>query len=379
MPGRGDLEHMARCLHLAARAAGRTRPNPMVGAVVARGGRVVSEAWHRRAGGAHAEVLALRRAGPAARGATLYANLEPCCHYGRTPPCVEAILAAGIRRVVASHRDPFPMVDGRGFAALRAAGVRVEVGPMAAQARELNGPYLTSLLLGRPFVEIKAAVSLDGRIATRTGESRWISSPASRMEAHRMRSRCDAILVGARTVARDDPLLTVRLRVRRAPAAPGGPLGVVLDSRLVTSPAARLLAGRRRGSVIIYGARQAPARRVRRLAAAGALVVPAPARGGRVSLPWVLEDLLRRGVQSLLIEGGGEVIASALEAGVVDRMTLFVAPVVIGGRDAVPLAGGKGVARLSEALRARSLQTERRGPDLVLRARFDRLRARRRA
>src|SRR5262245_43421667 len=205
-----DREMMARCLRLAARAHGRTSPNPVVGAIVARQGRVVASAYHTRAGRPHAEALALRKAGARARGATLYSNLEPCTHYGRTPPCVEAILAAGIHRVVAAHVDPYREVRGKGLAALRRAGLRVDVGLMEAEGRALNEAYLTRVTRGRPLVIAKAAMTLDGRIATAAGASRWISSEASRRLVHKWRAQCDAVMVGARTVRADDPRLTAR-------------------------------------------------------------------------------------------------------------------------------------------------------------------------
>src|SRR5919197_3355884 len=205
-----DLDWMSRALELAERGRGFVEPNPLVGAVVVRDGRVVGEGWHRRYGEAHAEVNALAAAGEAARGATLYVTLEPCCHHGKTPPCTDAVLRAGVRRVVAAMADPFPQVAGQGVAQLRAAGVEVEVGVCEREARELNAPYLTLLAEGRPYVHAKWAMSLDGKIATRGGDSRWISGPASREVVHRLRGRVDAILVGAGTVRADDPLLTAR-------------------------------------------------------------------------------------------------------------------------------------------------------------------------
>ena len=285
-----DARHLSRCLSLAARGAGQTSPNPMVGAVLVRGGRIIAQGYHRRAGLPHAEAMALRRAGPLARGATLYVNLEPCSHFGRTPPCVRAIVAAGVRRVVACHRDPFPLVNGRGFAALRGAGIRVDVGLLRAQAVRLNEAYLRCVGTRRPFVHVKAAISLDGRLATVTGASRWLSCGQSRREAHRMRAISDAILVGVRTVLEDDPRLTVRVGRKERRAT--GPLKVVMDSRLRTPPAARLLAHGKPGSVIIYCTRQASAARQRRLARRGALVVALRSDvQGRPALRDALRDL----------------------------------------------------------------------------------------
>lgn len=362
-----DHEHyLRRCLVLARRAEGATSPNPMVGAVVVKGDRIVAEAYHRRAGAAHAEAEALLRAGKAAGGATLYVNLEPCCHHGRTPPCVDAILAAGVRRVVASHVDPFPLVKGRGFAALRRAGVEVIVGPLRREAMRLNERYLTCVTRGRPFVIVKAAMSLDGRIATSSGESRWISSTASRAIAHRRRATCDAIMVGINTARADDPLLTVRKgRVTRQP------LRVVIDSRLRLGSTARMLRSLRRGEggpVLVYAGRGASIARAERLVSAGAEVMVQAKASGRVNLRAVLEDLASRGVASILIEGGGELIGSALESGLVDRLCCFIAPLIVGGKGAVPLVGGRGAARLRQAIGLGGMQVRRVGPDLLVEA-----------
>ncbi len=354
---------LRRCLQLASRGRGRTSPNPMVGAVVARGRRVLAEAFHRRAGGAHAEAAALRRAGRGARGATLYVNLEPCSHWGRTPPCVEAILSAGVRRVVACHTDPDPRVRGRGFRALARAGVRVRVGPLGGEARRLNETYLVRARLGRPFVLVKAAVTLDGRIATASGESRWITSADSRRAAHRLRADSDAILVGVETVLADDPRLTVRGPAR------GKPARVVLDSRLRTPPGARLLSASGGGPVLIYCTRTAPRSRARRLASRGAEVVVVGRPADRlVDLAAVLRDLARRQVSSVLIEGGGRVIGTALRRRLADRVVLFAAPLILGCSDAVPLAAGRGARRLADAVKLRGLRATRVGPDLMITA-----------
>ena len=359
-----DEALILRCLQLAARAEGRTRPNPMVGSVVARGGRVVGEAWHRRAGAMHAERAALKAAGRAARGATLYANLEPCCHWGRTPPCVDAIVAAGIRRVVVSHVDPDPRVDGKGLAALRRAGIRVTVGTQRNEALRLNERHVVYHTTGRPFVLVKAAVSVDGRIAARDGSSRWISSPASRSRAHRLRAAHDALLIGAGTARADDPRLTVR--GARLPAS-AQPLRVVVDGGLTVPPGARMFR-ERGGEVLVYAVRRAPCARARRLERAGARVAIVAAETGRpdrVLLRACLQDLARRGVTSVMVEGGAGIIASLLRDRLVDRMVLFMAPLIVGG-DGVPLARGAGAPSIGRALRLASVDVSRSGPDLVL-------------
>ncbi|HEY3174381.1 MAG TPA: bifunctional diaminohydroxyphosphoribosylaminopyrimidine deaminase/5-amino-6-(5-phosphoribosylamino)uracil reductase RibD [Candidatus Polarisedimenticolia bacterium] len=351
------------CLDLARRAEGRTSPNPMVGAVLVKGGRILARAFHRRAGAPHAEVEALRRAGGSARGATLYVNLEPCCHYGRTPPCVDAILAAGVRRVVACHLDPFDLVRGRGVASLRRAGVEVIVGTLRRDAMRLNERYLVSVTRGRPFVIVKVAMTLDGRIATARGESKWISSASSRRAAHRLRASCDAIVVGINTARADDPLLTARgVRVSRQP------LRVVIDSRLRLDPRARMMRSMLRGQggrVILYAGRSAPRARAERLAGAGAEVMLQARAGAKVDLRAVLQDLGRRGVTCALIEGGGELIASALEARVVDKLCCFIAPLILGG-GSVPVVGGRGASRLKDAFNLERMSVRRVGPDLLV-------------
>lgn len=338
----------------------------MVGALVARGSRVIAEAYHRGAGAAHAETLALRRAGRRARGATLYVNLEPCCHFGRTPPCVDAIIATGIRRVVASHLDPFALVKGGGFAALRRAGIEVRTGVLRGEAMSLNERYLTFVTKRRPFVIVKAAMTLDGKIATAAGESKWISSPPSRRAAHRLRATCDAVMIGSTTARRDDPLLTVRVR-----GAVRQPSRVILDGRLSFRPGARMLttaAGRKGGPVLIYTCAPPPSRRAANLRRRGATVIPVAALSGRPSLRAVLADLARRDVTSVLVEGGGELIASALGAGLVDRVVLFVAPLITGGRSAPTVVEGSGVPRLAAAIRLGILSVAPSGQDLRIEA-----------
>jgi diaminohydroxyphosphoribosylaminopyrimidine deaminase/5-amino-6-(5-phosphoribosylamino)uracil reductase len=331
----------------------------MVGALVVAGdGEVVGAGWHAQVGGPHAEAATLAEAGPRARGATLYVTLEPCAHHGRTPPCAEAVVAAGIARVVACHGDPDPRVAGRGFAWLRAAGVAVETGELAAPAARLNWRFLAAAVLGRPAVTLKWAMSLDGRIATAAGESQWISSPAGRRWALAEREEHDAVLVGSGTVLADDPRLDRRLGLA---AGPG--LRVVLDRRLRTPPEARLLGVP--GPVVIY-TEDAVGRAAPRaaLAARGAEVVALP----RVEPAAVLADLQGRGVRSVLVEGGAEVLASFAAAGAWDRVAIDCAPLLIGGRQAPGPLGGPGAAALAGAARLDGLTARRRGGDLVLAA-----------
>jgi diaminohydroxyphosphoribosylaminopyrimidine deaminase / 5-amino-6-(5-phosphoribosylamino)uracil reductase len=365
-----ETKYLARTMILAARARGRTSPNPMVGAVVVAGGRVVGEGWHTRPGAPHAEVVALERAGARARGARLYVNLEPCCHHGRTPPCTDAILAAGVTEVVACMRDPDRRVNGRGFRALRAAGVRVRVGAMRREAERLNEAFLRWQRSATPFVTLKAGMTIDGRIATPSGESRWITSAAARAAARRLRARHDAVLVGVGTVLADDPGLCGG-RPRRvgertmAATADCGPARVVLDSRLRTPPGARLFraAG---GPVLVMTAPGAPAARRRRLERAGAVVIEVRGRAAGVDLGAALRELGRRGLANVLIEGGGEVLGSALDAGIGDRVALFVAPRLLGGRGARPAFGGRGPGQLAESTEVRRPRLRRVGGDWLV-------------
>lgn len=324
-----------------------------------RGGEVVGSGWHRQVGGPHAEVEALREAGERARGATLYVTLEPCSHYGRTPPCADAVIAAGVARVVACHSDPSPQVSGRGFARLREAGIAVESGLLVEEAVRLNLPFLIAATLDRPAVTLKWAMSLDGRIATSTGESQWISSSEGRRWALALREEHDAILVGSGTVLADDPRLDRRLGLAEAPN-----VRVVLDRRLRTPLEARLFTVP--GPVLIYTQPDDRERRERidALKARGAEVVVLSA----VEPGAVLADLARRGVQSLLVEGGGEVLASFVESGCYDQVQVDCAPLLIGGKEAPGPLGGAGAAELIAAARLEGFETGRQGGDVVLAA-----------
>jgi diaminohydroxyphosphoribosylaminopyrimidine deaminase/5-amino-6-(5-phosphoribosylamino)uracil reductase len=359
-----DVRLMRRALALAERGRGRTRPNPVVGAVIVRRGRVVGEGFHLRAGEPHAEVHALRAAGDAARGATLYVSLEPCSHTGRTGPCTEAIIAAGVARVVVGCRDPNPLVDGKGTARLRRAGIRVDVGCLEADCAAANRAFAIWVRERRPLVTLKAAATLDGHIADGAARDHrapvWITGPAARQAAHELRAAHDAVLVGAGTVLADDPRLTVRLP-GRARAAGAAPLRVVLDGRLRTPPWARVL-GRGAPTLIVTAAGAGPAR-VRALEAAGAEVLALPARAGRVDLGRVLAALAARDVQSLLVEGGADVLGAFIRARLCDRVALFVAPRLIGG--GVPVAAGRGLP-VARALELGKLEVRPVGRDLLL-------------
>ena len=359
------IEHagfMRRALGLAARARGLTSPNPMVGAVVVRDGVVVGEGYHHAAGLPHAEVEALTAAGSAVRGATLYVTLEPCVHHGRTPPCADAVIAAGVARVVIATTDSNPVVAERGIATLRAAGIDVVTGVLEAEAATLNRAFFTALRDGRPHVTLKAAATMDGKIADVHGASKWITGEAARLVAHRLRSDADAIVVGIGTVLADDPSLTVRLD----PPWPREPLRVVLDSGARTPVTARVITGATPSRAIIVVA-DAPSDRVRGLEATGAVVLRCPGPGGRVSIPDLLAALAVREVRGILVEGGAEVAAAFLEAEVVDRVALFLAPLLLGGAAAPTVLGGAG-RELKRAVALDAVEVTRVGVDLLLEA-----------
>lgn len=354
-----DATLMAVALAEAARADFATSPNPMVGAIVVRDGEVIARGHHERAGGDHAEVRAILDAGARAAGSELFVTLEPCTVHGRTPPCVDAVIAAAPSRVVVAMLDPNPAVNGSGVAALRAAGISVSIGPGAAEALRLNEFYVKHIGTGLPFVTAKFAASLDGRIATGTGESRWISSAESRELAHHLRHRHDAVLVGATTVAVDDPELTTR-----ADGAARQPLRVVVDSTLRTPPTARLLHTGTAPVLIATTAAAVPGRRAA-LEAAGAEVLTVGGVGS-VDLRDLLGRLGDRGVISVLAEGGAAVLGSLFDERLVDRVVAFLAPLLIGGRGAPAAIGGRGAASLESALRLRDIEVDRRGADIVV-------------
>ncbi|MCL6611722.1 MAG: bifunctional diaminohydroxyphosphoribosylaminopyrimidine deaminase/5-amino-6-(5-phosphoribosylamino)uracil reductase RibD [Peptococcaceae bacterium] len=354
---------MKMALELAAAAMGRTSPNPMVGAVVVRDGEVVGRGFHARAGAPHAEVEALRDAGERARGSTLYVTLEPCCHYGRTGPCTEAVIDAGVKRVVAAMADPNPLVAGRGLARLRDAGLEVDCGVLEEEAGRLNEVFIKYITTGLPFVVMKAAMSLDGKIATRAGDSKWITGPEAREHGHRLRDRYDAVMVGVNTVLADDPSLTTRL--------PGGgrdPVRLVLDSMARTPPGSRVINRDSAAPAIIVVTERAPRERVSRLIEAGAQVlsVPAEAEGSRVDMGALMRALAGREITSVLVEGGGQVHASALASGVVDKVAWFIAPKLIGGREAPGPVEGRGAERLSEAVCLERVSSSRMGNDIFI-------------
>ena len=357
-----DVKYMRRALALAAWARGRTGPNPLVGAVIVQGGEVVGEGYHQAAGGAHAEVHAINHAGAAARGGTLYVTLEPCAHYGRTPPCTEAIIRSGIAQVFAAHVDPNPRVGGKGIQELEEAGVRVHVGLCETEALRLNEIFIKYIRTNQPFVILKSAMSLDGKIATVTGESQWISSEASRLRGHEIRDAVDAILVGVNTVINDDPSLTTRLPGRDGK----DPARIIVDSECRTPPRARVLNPDSNGYAIVATTRRASEERIARLEAMGAKVLVVEEEENRVCLSSLVQVLGCQGITSVLIEGGAEVNASALKAGIVDKVMFFIAPKIIGGTDAPSPIGGEGIQRLAEAHELRDVAIKSIDGDILI-------------
>nr|WP_290668102.1 bifunctional diaminohydroxyphosphoribosylaminopyrimidine deaminase/5-amino-6-(5-phosphoribosylamino)uracil reductase RibD [Ardenticatena sp.] len=359
--------YMQRALALAQQARGRTSPNPMVGAVLVKEGRIVGEGYHRRAGDPHAEVEALRAAGEAARGATLYVTLEPCCHYGRTPPCTKALIEAGVAEVHMAMLDPNPKVAGKGRAALEAAGIRTSVGLCEQEARALNAAFVKWVTTGRPLVIAKFAMSLDGKIAAHTGDARWISGEASRHYAHQLRNEVDAILVGVQTVLADNPRLTTRLPdledVRH-------PLRIVLDSRGRAPLTAQLFQPTLPGRTLVVTTPAMPAAHRDALRAQGVEVLVCPSENGRVALPALLDELGARDITSVLVEGGGTVLGAFFDANLVDEVVAFIAPMIIGGAAAPQPVGGQGVARVADAWRLEDVYVERLGDDLLVRGRI---------
>jgi diaminohydroxyphosphoribosylaminopyrimidine deaminase/5-amino-6-(5-phosphoribosylamino)uracil reductase len=354
-----DEAWMARAVALAEGGRGATSPNPMVGAVLVRDGRVVGEGFHRAAGRAHAEAAALAAAGAAAAGATCYVTLEPCAHHGRTPPCADALVAAGVARVVAAMADPDPRVDGAGLARLRAAGVEVVTGIGAEAAATQNAAYLTHRRLGRPRVTLKAAASLDGKVAAPDGTSQWITGPDARADGHRLRAEADAVLVGAGTALADDPRLTVRL-----PGHAGRqPLRVVADASGRVGTGGHLFDGE--APTLVATTPAAPGTAVDAWKAAGAeVLICNQAPDGGVDVEDLLRALAARGVLELLVEGGPRLQASLWAAGLADRLVWYLAPLAIGGAGAPGLLGGAGAATLADARRLRVASVDRLGDDL---------------
>lgn len=358
-----DELYMKQALALAAQGLGRTSPNPVVGAVIVADGSIVGQGWHQAAGTPHAEVHALAQAGRLARNATLYVTLEPCCHYGRTGPCTDVIMAAGVKRVVVAMTDPNPLVRGKGIQKLRQHGLEVLEGVCAAEAAQLNEVFIKWIATGLPFGVLKTAMTLDGKIATYTGHSKWITSERSREYVHGLRNLYDAILVGIGTVLADDPSLTTRL-----PDGGKNPIRVIVDSKGRIPLAAKLLCDREAPVIIAVGP-EAPAEKLAALQAKGAEVLKLPLVAGRgVSLRHLFAELGQRKITSIFVEGGAEVNASALAENVADKVHWFIAPKIIGGKTAPGPVGGLGVSDMAQATVLEDIQVQTIGKDILMTA-----------
>ena len=357
MSDEADNRYMRMALRLAEKAAGRTSPNPLVGAVLVRGGKVVATGYHRKAGGDHAEIHALLRAGLKARGATLYLNLEPCSHYGRTPPCVEALIAAGVKRVVAGMADPNPLVSGRGFRRLRQAGIQVRSGVLEPQCRALNEAFIKYITRRLPFVILKIAATLDGKIATATGNSRWVTGREARRFVHALRNRVDAVMVGVGTVIADDPQLTCRI--------PGGrnPVRIILDRRLRIPLKARVL--HEPGKTIVVVGARASDKKIKVVEKLGAEVWRLPERRSRISLAAALKIAAEQELVSVMIEGGSLTAGRALSEKVVDKIAFFYAPKIVGG-DGLAAVAALGVDDMRRSLPVENMEVERIGQDILV-------------
>ncbi len=351
---------MAMALRLAMKGWGRTSPNPLVGAVVVRDDQVVGKGFHPKAGEPHAERIALERAGSQARGGTLYVTLEPCNHYGRTPPCTEAVLASGVRRVVIGQTDPNPEVAGGGAQRLREAGIQVEIGVLEARCRRLNEAFNFFVTRKRPFIALKLAATLDGKTATKTGDSRWITNERSRNFVHRLRGGMDSIMVGMGTVRADDPQLTCRWKNGR------DPLRVVVDGSLSLTPDRKIFNPDSEAGLLVFTGVAADPEKAAVLEASGAEVVRVEIENGFVDLKAVFSTLAERRILSVLIEGGGTLAASALRAGLVDRLYFFYAPKIIGGNGAPGMIGDLGIETMAECLRIKDTRLRRFGEDFMV-------------
>lgn len=364
-PSDADARFMARAIELAQRGEGRVEPNPMVGCILVRDGRVVGEGWHQQFGGPHAEVEALRAAGEEARGATAYVTLEPCAHAGKTPPCTGALIAAGVKRVVAGCRDPHPQVNGRGFAELSAHGIEVVADVLPAEAQSLIAPFAKLATRGVPWVIAKWAMTLDGKLAAHSGDSRWISGEDSRAVVHELRGRVDAIVVGRGTAAADDPLLTAR------PAGPRVATRVVLDSQASLSLGSKLVATAKETPVLVAAAATAPPQRCEALRQRGVEVWQSASAKRDEQWLELLAELGRRRMTNVLVEGGAEVFGTLFDAGSVEEVHAFIASRVLGGPAASPVAG-RGLAMMADAVRLHRPRIEQLGDDVYVSGRIER-------
>jgi diaminohydroxyphosphoribosylaminopyrimidine deaminase/5-amino-6-(5-phosphoribosylamino)uracil reductase len=355
-------KYMKVAIAQARKAVGKVSPNPMVGAVVVKKGEILGRGYHHQAGSPHAEINALRKAGKKTKNADLYVNLEPCCHYGRTPPCVNAIIDSGVKKVIIGIRDPNPLVSGKGISRLNAAGIITHVGVLEEECTALNEIYIKYITKKIPFTILKIAATLDGRIATRSGDSRGITGQQSLRVVHALRSQSDAIMAGIGTVQADNPLLTTRLHGKRGK----DPIRVIVDSSLKVSPRAKVFNPHSQAGVIIATTKNASERKKKQLDKAGAKVLTIDSENGRVGLKKLMIALGKLEISSLLIEGGTRLATAALEDGIVDKIVFFYAPKILGGRLAPGITAGEGVEHINRALKVSDLKVRRCGEDILV-------------
>lgn len=357
-----NQNYMKLALSLACKAEGKTSPNPMVGAVIVKSGKVISRGYHKKIGLPHAEIVALKKAGSKAQGAHLYVNLEPCCHQGRTPPCTEAIIDAGIKKVVIGIRDPNHLVNGKGIRCLLKNGIEVVTDVLKEDCERLNESFLKYIRTKRPWVMLKSALSLDGKIATRTGDSQWITGSKARYYAHQLRNRVDAILVGAGTVLADNPRLTVRLKSRGMTS----PARIVVDGRHVIPISARVFDNANKERVIYATLNNIPIKRKNKLKKMGVEVLLIKQKRGQVHLPQLMDKLGEMEITSIMVEGGSEINGNFFKEKLIDKLVYFIAPIIIGGKDALGPVGGKGIGKLADALRIKDVKVSQVGNDLII-------------
>jgi diaminohydroxyphosphoribosylaminopyrimidine deaminase/5-amino-6-(5-phosphoribosylamino)uracil reductase len=365
-------KYMKRAIELALLAKGRTSPNPMAGAVIVKGGKIVGEGYHKKAGTPHAEINALDAAGKGAKDGIIYINLEPCCHQGRTPPCTKSLIKSGLKKIVVGMIDPNPLVSGKGIKELKDAGIQVSAGLLEKECRKINEVYIKYITTGTPFVLLKVAMSLDGKIATHTKESKWITGKLSRDMVHQLRDEVDAVMVGIGTVLQDDPNLTAVLKKKRV----NDPIRIIVDSGLripldanvLKSPLNPPFSKGGKGGIraIIAVAKRADDKKITALKEKGGDVLIIEGNEERVNLIKLMEELGKREITSVMIEGGSELNSSAIEAGIVDKVIFFIAPRIIGGKEGISSVGGKGIVKLEDSLNIRDVNVDRIGSDIVV-------------
>ena len=360
-----DKRYMALAIKLAKKAEGRTSPNPLVGALIVKGNRIIGKGYHKRCGLPHAEVNAIRSAGSEAKGSTLYVTLEPCDHHGRTAPCTDAIIKSGIRRVVTAMMDPNPLTDGRGIKKLRAHGIRIKTGVLENEARAINKPFIKFIIKRLPYVRVKVAESIDGKIATKSGDSKWITGEESRRYVQVLRSKVDAVMVGSGTVLKDDPMLLCKI--------PGAkqPIRVIVDSGLKMPITSKLFSTAGSHSVVVATTKKASFKKAEICARNGVSLLFCKIKNNRVDLKDLLKKLSWLGIADLLVEGGGELVAGLLEEKLVDRFIFFISPKIIGGRDAKTPVEGAGVDKVADAVKLKNISMRMFADDIMIEAEAD--------